>query len=467
MMQPPSGLSPRLTPRLSYLLFRLALVLLCAAAFLALTLPILAANPGDLDPGFGNNGVVAPSLFGGNFLSNAIAIQPDGKIVTAGYDPNPDGLFVVLRHNPDGSFDSNFGNGGVVTSSFSSVNNGPGPVGLALQPDGKLVVVSTKNISYFLKVLVVTRYTITGSLDSSFGQGGVVTTTVDKTTGFFIGVAIQDDGRIIAAGSSANNADQENFSLVRFTAAGSLDNTFGSGGVVTTSIPGRRTRGYGVVIQSSGKIVIAGSSGVNNVPNTGTFVLARYTTNGILDSTFGNSGIVTTSIDSSASGDAVAIQPDDKIIIIGSSGGLTPTSTAFALARYNSNGSLDNDFGSGGVVTATINGYGDGNGIALQPDGKIVAVGTGKTVSNTNTFALARYNSDGSLDNSFGTNGIITPLIGDGGNAWNVAIQPADHKIVVVGNSSLGSEYRYTLVRYFGDASGSTHQVYLPVVLKQ
>jgi uncharacterized delta-60 repeat protein len=444
-------------------LIRLAFVLLCAAVFFSLTLPILAATPGDLDSGFGNGGIVTPTLSMSPFLANTIAIQPDGKIVTAGGNPSAEGLFVVLRHTPDGSLDSSFGNGGVVTTSFSSSYGSPnqGPVGLALQADGKIVVLGTKSISAFSKALAVARYTITGSLDSTFGQNGIVTTTVDKHTGFFIGVAIQSDGKIIAGGSSENNASQENFTVVRYTVTGTLDSTFGSNGVVTTSIAGIKTRGYSVAIQSTGKIVIGGSSGFT------TFALARFTITGSLDSTFGNNGVVTTSIDSVTGGDAVAIQPDDKILIVGSTNGITSTTGTLALARYNTNGSLDSGFGSSGIITTSINGYGDGNGIALQPDGKIIAVGTGKTISNSLTFALLRYHSDGSLDHSFGSNGIVAAPISNYALGYNVAIQP-DHKIVVVGDSTYTSGTRYTLARYFGDMPNldPTRQTYLPVVLK-
>ncbi len=452
-------LRPQITVQLWHIMPRLSLVLLLAAAFFSLTLPVLAADPGDLDPSFGNGGVVTTTLPIGNFLCNAIAIQSDVKIVAAGHDPSPGGLFVVLRHNTDGSLDSSFGNNGVVTSSFNSSFNGPGPVGLALQSDGKMVVVGTKHISSTLDTIALARYTITGSIDSTFGQGGVVTTTIDNSPGLFIAVAIQSDGKIVIGGTSYQ-ASQENFTLVRYTITGTLDNTFGSNGVVTTSIIGRYTLGYGVVIQSNGKIVIAGSSGVTNVVNSGTFALARYTIAGSLDSTFGNGGVVTTPIGSHASGDAVVVQPDDKILIVGSSGDLNISTSTFALARYNPDGSLDNGFGNSGVVTTSVNGYGDGNGVALQPDGKIVVVGSD---SSPPAFALVRYNSDGSPDNSFGNGGVVTTSIANGDVLWTPAIQP-DNKIVAVGG---GFSDGYALARYLGGELAPNPKIYLPVVLKQ
>jgi uncharacterized delta-60 repeat protein len=436
--------------------WRITIVLLLVAAFLSLTLPILATNSGDLDPTFGNGGVITSALPISPFLANTIAIQSNGKIVTAGHDPSANGLFAILRHNSDGSLDNSFGNGGVATSTLSNVFNTSGPVGLVLQTNGKIVIVGTKHISSTLEAIVLARYTIAGSLDSTFGSGGVVTTTIPhRSSVFFIANAIQTDGKIIVAGSS-EQGDHEDFTLARYTINGALDSMFGNSGIVTTSVVGAKTRGYDVVLQSDGKIVVAGSL---DASGSIAFALARYSITGTLDSSFGQGGVVTTSIDSSAELDAVVIQPDDKIIAVGSS--TTGSIYTFALARYNTNGGLDNSFGSSGIVTTTINGYGDGNNIALLPDGKIIAVGSGKTDTNLSTFALARYHDDGNLDNDFGNGGIVAVPISNGETAWNLAIQPDCNKMVLVGG---GIANGYTLARYLGDVQ-ACHS-YLPTLLK-
>ncbi len=354
--------------------------------------------------------------------AQAVAIQADGKIVVAGYSNND---FTLARYNSDGTLDSTFG-GGIVTTDFGgSTDNG---YAVAIQADGMIVVAGTSNNNF-----AMARYTITGTLDSTFNTTGMVTTDFGSTD---IGwaVAIQTDGKIVVAGESNNN-----FALARYNSDGSLDTTsFGTLGKVTTDF-GMNDIGYALVVQADGNIVVAGQSGLD-------FALARYTITGTLDSSFDGDGKVTTNIGTNDDiGYAVALQADGKIVVAGDSwnGG----NYDFALARYNSNGTLDTTFDTDGKVTTAIGSENWSEAVAIQADGKIVVAGEG----NFN-FALARYNSDGTLDNTFGSGGTVTTSFwgNDYGNA--TAVQ-ADGKIVVAGNSLNLGDYYFDLARYWGDAN--------------
>ena len=442
--------------QLSRLLPRLGLLLLCLIGLFSLTLPVLAANPGDLDPSFGNGGVITTTLFS-TATARAVAIQSDGKIIMFGNSQA--NAFALSRHNSDDSLDSGFGNGGGVTTTIgSNISSGED---VAIQLDGKIVVIGFSSNGGPPYTFALARYNNNGSLDSNFGKGGIVTTTIG-TYAFGFAVAIQPDGKIIVAGNSSIGG-WISFALARYKSNGSLDSSFGSSGIVTTSF-GHNDHGGAVVIQSDGKIVVGG---IHSAGGEDSFALARYNSNGSLDSSFGSSGIVINPVGKLATHGDIAIQSDGKIIFIGASS-TNDVSLHFnaTLARYNVNGSLDSGFGNSGIVTTSIGSDIFGNAIAIQPDGKIVVIGGSYYNNQFVTSALARYTITGSLDSNFGTDGIVTTTVDLSSDGSDIAIQP-DGKIVAAGSSYDGSQGRFTLARYFGDSTNLTRQVYLPVVLKQ
>ena len=388
---------------------------------------------GSLDATFGNDGIVSTDI-GSNDAANAIAIQSDGKIVVSGTSG-------LVRYNTNGILDTTFGTGGIVTG-----RGRPGR-SIAIQSDDKIMVVFERYEErppplppIITNELV--RFTINGSLDTTFGESGIVTTNTtfggitDEEGG---SIAIQSDGKIVVAGN--NN-------LGRYTNTGTLDTTFGNGGMATTA---KNIYATCIAIQKDGKIVVGGVS-QNSSKND--FALVRYNTNGSLDSTFGNAGIMTTSIGISSVVYSIAIQSNGKIVMGGYSFSYKDTVQVFALVRYTSNGSLDNTFGNGGIVTlATSSTYSIVQSVAIQSDGKIIAVGTisPNTINldryfyNNGKMCLVRFTTNGSLDNNFG---IITTTVGgkktcldDRGNA--TAIQ-SDGKIIVAGTS----DQKYALIRY-------------------
>ena len=306
------------------------------------------------------------------------------------------------------------------------------------------------------------RYKTDGSLDTSFGATGKVTTPIGSGYDYANAVAIQSDGKIVAAGSASNSSNYD-FALVRYDTEGLLDTSFNTTGIVIIAIGSGYDYANAVVIQSGGKIVVAGTSYNGNDYD---FTLARYNTNGSLDTSFGASvlcpilsnctGIVTTDIGGSSNDSAksVAIQPDGKIVAVGHAS--NSNDTDFALVRYNAGGSLDTSFNTTGIVIIAIgSGYDTAWSVAIQPDGKIVVAGSAQIGGNLD-LALVRYNTDGSLDTSFGANGMVTTAIGsDSDAAYAVAIQPDDNqpngKIVVAGVASNSTGKDFALVRYNTD----------------
>ena len=394
---------------------------------------VTQASGTTLDLGFGDGGEVRTEALTD---AEAVILQPDGKIVAAGHGA---GNFALARYASDGSLDPTFGTAGTVTTGFGIGGPDEG-FDAAIQADGKIVVVGRVygTASYDFGVA---RYNTDGSLDAGFGTGGTVTTDFGGGADYAQGVTIQPDGKIVVAGHARLGIDND-FAVARYNTDGSPDTTFGSGGIVTTNIAGVTDLGQAVALQSDGRIVVAGQ-----VDPVGGFyyhfALARYTTNGSLDTTFGNFGTV---VGDEGSAYAVAVQPDDQIVVAGDALG-TALNYDFALARYDANGGPDSAFGSGGRTTTDF-GVGDdfGAGLAVQPDGRIVVVGR-STSTTIYDLAVARYQSDGSLDTSFGSGGTLTTdLNGSGDSGQDVALQP-DGKLVIAGYAARGFTTDFALVR--------------------
>jgi uncharacterized delta-60 repeat protein len=345
----------------------------------------------------------------------------------------------ITAYTQTGSPDPLFGTGGIVTTSFGPVNIGSGSV--AVQSDGKIVMAgylfNGSNTTFTLA-----RYNTDGSLDNSFDGDGKLTTLIG-TACEANAVVIQTDGKIIVAGSNYDNggSGDDMFTLARYNTNGSLDNTFDADGIVTTVFAGTISDiAHAIVLQTDGKIVVAGS---HHNGSTIDLALARYNTDGSLDNTFDTDGKLTTAIGSSDEiAYSIALQTDGKIVVAGNSdiGG----NNDFALVRYNTNGSLDNTFDGDGKLTTSIGFAQDAAGLAIQTDGKILIAG-----SDGSNFIAARFNADGSLDNTFDGDGkVITPVgTSNSAEANYIEIQ-TDGKIVVSGFSFVSTGRDFALVRY-------------------
>lgn len=345
---------------------------------------------------------------------------------------------------------SSLAQSGLLDQSFDNDGIVTTPIGTAdkafavtTQTDGKIVVAGESYDGMQLLVSL-TRYNINGSLDLSFGNNGIVTTQIG-TNDYGRAVAIQADGKIVVAGYSIY-ATQFAFALVRYNTNGSIDNSFGNNGIVITAI-GNDDYGRAVAIQADGKIVVAGSSAAR-------IVVTRYNTDGSLDANFGNNGIVITPYGTYDHPHAVAIQPNGKIVV----GAYTEINSQmiFTVLRYNTNGSLDASFDSDGITSAPIGVDEDrAYSLVLQSDGKIVLAGNSKNGS-LHVFALARFNTNGSLDTGFDNDGIVmTPVGTNDDRVYGVAIQ-ADGKIVAGGYSNNGSQNVFALTRYNTNGSLDT-----------
>jgi uncharacterized delta-60 repeat protein len=362
---------------------------------------------------------------------------------------NNDFDFALVRYNPDGSLDTSFGPGGSVTTDF----NGGYDAGfaLAIQPDDKIVVAGTAyNNPSNCKDFALARYNPDGSLDDSFGSRGKVLTNALISDDEINSVVIQPDGKIVAAGTTSNCDPYSNwgsdFALARYNPDGSLDNTFGSGGITITDFK-FFDFGSAVALKSDGKIVVTGAIGTPSetceiVCDIG---VASYNPDGSPDSTFGTNGKVTTRFFGFFEwARAVAVQSDGKIIIAGIASDIS--SCDIALARYNPDGSLDPTFDSDGKVTTDFEGWFDtALALTIQPDGKIIAAGNVSRDIETYS-AIVRYNADGSLDTTFGSDGIAYNKFGYSGFSA-VALQ-SDGKIVTTGNT--------ILARYHGKTDKGT-----------
>ncbi len=420
---------------------KLSLGLAAFGLFLWSAAPISAA-PGDLDLTFGNGGKVVTPIGSDNDYSFGAAIQSDGKIVLAGESFNGTNRdFALARYNTDGSLDTSFGSGGKAVTPIGSSDESAGD--LVIQSDGKIIVAGYSYNANSLIDFALVRYNTDGSLDTSFGIGGKVVTPFGSVGSDLViahAIAIQSDGKIVAAGRSFGEFNK--FALARYNTNGSLDTSFGTGGKLTTQISGNSNdEAYAVAILSDGKIVAVGRSfnGANY-----DFAIVKYNTNGSLDTNFGTGGKVTTNINNNDNALAVSIQSDNKIVVGGHSIGSNEEGD-FTITRYKTDGSLDTSFGSGGKQTTDISNNDLAYALTIQSDGRILLAG----IVNGN-FAMARYNTDGSLDASFGSGGKVLTTVSNGSIINGLVIQ-SDGKIVAAGYSNNGTNVDFALARYYGD----------------
>jgi uncharacterized delta-60 repeat protein len=449
---------------------------------------------GSPDTSFGpnHNGEVL-TAFAKPAVATAVAMESDGKILVAGYTlayASVTGDFALARYNADGSLDTSFGTGGLVTTGFAIFGTDAGNMAncIVIDSAGRIVLggYTTDPISTN-SLFALARYTVNGILDRTFGTGGEVVTQLSGSDYSGIDAAALDArGRIVVAGYYATGTDNTGnpatrFALARYNTNGSLDRTFGSGGEVITNIrTGNDDSANGLTIQPDGKIVAAGSTYDPN-KSLRDFALARYTTGGNLDKTFGIGGTVVTDFGNTGFSDinAVTLDAQGRIAVAGyTSPGYNHNPVAydslpaFALARYTSSGSLDKSFGTGGEVVGTglPGGLEAAKGIARGPNGQLLVVGVRLSllVGTYGDFALARYNVNGSLDQSFGTLGqVSTPLTAPVNSNLDVVAAQPDGKLIVAA-SLLGPNGDVGILRLNKDGSldttfGNGGEVFAPL----
>src|SRR5712691_4314784 len=422
------------------------------------------AADGDLDPTFGSGGQVTTDFYRSTDIAFAVALQTDGKLVVVGttYTNNDYSGedFAIARYNTDGTLDTTFGRGGKVRTDFPGLAAVVSAV--VVQPDGKIVVAGGAFPDFtFLGDFELVRYNPDGSLDTSFGSGGIVTTSFPGQGSYAFALALQSYGKIIAAGTDFVNFSSEDnsntdFALERYNPDGTPDTTFGNGGQVTTDFDGFNDDVFSILIQADGKIVAVGSA--KNPATFYDFAAVRYLANGAIDTTFGVAGKVRTDFGHADFDQArsAALQPDGKIVAAGTTIFNNGLSEPFAVARYNSNGTLDTTFDSDGKLFIDFGSFDQtAYKVLLQPDGKIVTAGYPNTESSDSDFLLARCNTNGSLDTTFGVGGKVRTSFGDlNGGAYGAVLQP-DGKIAAVGFQATSTNRfaEFALARYLGSSS--------------
>ena len=443
---------------------------LLAAAVLGAVMPA-SAYPGDRDPEFGVAGSVALNPAGQDGIEASSALlQPDGKLVIT-FNGVRD-AFAIRRYLADGSPDLTFGDEGTASVRASNgAMSGPAALaaGSAVQPDGKIVVVgravtsdcsphSYTNCAYAkrqVQSFTLARFSADGSLDLGFGiadhgftgnSTGSVRTLFDGRGGAAKAAAIQPDGKIVAAGTAGEDALTE-IAVARYQPDGSLDPSFGNGGTVTTPV-GRSSAASSVMVQPDGKVVVAGSTG-DPYSVTGAFAVVRYQADGSLDTTFGTNGIATTAIGELAGVTSGALQADGRIVVAGFARPAGTQDYTFALARYRPDGSLDSGFGKNGTVTTAVGDSSQANALVAQPDGTFVAAGSTLTrgARPARQMALVLYTSKGSLGPGFGSGGKVRALAANRAHdvAYGLALQP-DGKLIAAGTS---------VIRFAGSQGGA------------
>ncbi|WP_295823661.1 hypothetical protein, partial [uncultured Deinococcus sp.] len=407
------------------------------------TVTVTVRGPaGSLDTTFGAGGISRNPIGQAEDYGYAAALQPDGKLILVGSVKGPTFEdFGVVRFTRDGALDPTFGTGGKVVIDFAGDRETARAV--AVQRDGKIVVAGGTRVPGDGERFALLRLNANGSVDTSFGSGGTLTTAFPGSDGDRAdALIIQPDGKIVVGGqaSFSTSTTGVDFALARYLPSGALDTSFGTGGRVTTPVSSNAGSDKIFALALQGDRIVAAGGDV--------FQLTRYTAAGVLDTSFGTGGKVEKVFPSSSGATSVVVDAEKRLVV----GGQDQMNTA--VVRLNENGALDTRFGSGGRTVLKLNpsNWNVTTGVAVQSDGKIVTGGwvyEGNT-SNDN-FAVTRLTASGQVDTAFGTNG--TTVTKGGANTRSTAraalLQPDDRipatRIVLAGDS----DYDFTLTRYW------------------
>ncbi|MEI7492519.1 MAG: hypothetical protein WCK92_14055 [Bacteroidota bacterium] len=371
-------------------------------------------------------------------IANSVVIAPDGNMFVSGYTNS---RFTLFKITAGGRLVTSFGSKGIVKTSLKS---GEDLLSSILLFSNNKILVSGSAYNGQHNDFAMLKFLPQGIIDTTFGTNGMFLMHARGGSDIASSMALQPDGKIIVVGSSSDG-NYDAFALARFKPEGVPDPSFGKNGMVVTDVRYGDDRINDVAIQPDGKIVVAGSSNTK-------LGAARYLANGELDRSFGNNGITLTSVnDCEDIASAIVLQGDGKIVVAGSS--FNGESFDFALVRYTTQGKPDASFGKGGIVVTSLgNGDDKVSDLLIQPDGKLVAGGSSFN-GQSDDFALARYNHDGTLDKSFGNKGIVITSVQKGDeHIYSLALQ-GDGKIVAAGNTNNGYNNDFIILRFMPDGS--------------
>ncbi len=402
------------------------------------------AQSGVLDPTFGAGGVVVAPLGPNDEFGEALAIQADDRIVVAGYAIAANDDFAVARFNLDGTLDASFGGtGAVVTPIGSDVDRA---FAVAVQPDQKIVVAGFRR-QEGVEAFALARYLPDGTLDPTFDGDGKVVTQIGSLEDTAYAVAVQGDGKIVAAGFTRTSQNKD-LAVVRYLPNGSLDPAFGAAGKAVLHVGGD-DEAAAIAIQGDGKIVVAGYTSVAGRD----LLVVRFTATGLPDPTFNGTGFQVVEFGTGNSfGEGVVLEPGGKILAAGYAH--VGSVDHFAVTRLTASGALDPTLAGTGKLTTPVGTTAQGQAIALDANGRFVVAGTAR-ISGNDDVAIVRYNADGSIDTAFGGTGIVTQTLGTGADQGKAVAIQSDAKVLAAGTARSGNFEDFGLVRYLIDDCGN------------
>ena len=354
----------------------------------------------------------------------------------------------AVVHAADGDLDTSFDTDGVASINISGTGLSDYGAAVAVQPDGKIIMGGAANSHNDFGLI---RLNPNGTFDTTFSGDGKQISNLVAGADEIVALAIQSDGKIIAGGIAHNGTNMD-YVVARYLTNGSLDTTFDTDGFNTVSLSSDHDYAEDVLVQPDGKIIIIGST-TNATDDIG---MARFNSNGTLDSTFGSGGKVTTAISGSTrdNGYGAALQSDGKIVVVGA---VLNSSLDIAVVRYNSDGSLDTTFDTDGKVSTDVGGiYNEGKDVVIQSDGKIVVSATSQSASTGTDFMSLRYNSNGTLDTSYSGDGVLPITVGSGTDIVYASALQTDDKLLISGTTTSGSNQNMAVVRVKTDGTLDT-----------
>lgn len=422
----------------------LKLNLLLIAIFFIL---IINAQVPIRDVTFSFDGHVRTPIGTNNEYVRTVLVQPDNKIIATGHQTDHPTFgpqrFALVRYLYNGDLDTAFGVNGKVTTAFQSQN---WCLSSALQTDGKIVAAGQSSTGF-----CIARYTTNGSIDSTFGTNGYTVLASSGGSSSISSICILTDGSILALGS-AQVPSTSNFELklVKFTANGFLDTSFGNSGVVLPGFAYESVSPSKILVQPNGEIIVAGKFTYTlSTVTVNIGFLAKFTANGSINTSFGNNGISTTN--TMLGINDLALDINNKFVAVGNIGTNAQGTTGdVSVARFNNDGSIDTTFAQNGSRSVSVDSYAEyANAVLVQPDGKILLGGSffnfvGGTVTDC---LIIRFTSDGDLDPSFGTNGVFKTGVCSGTDAISAMAFDSDFKLIVGGQGNYGSNFDFIVGR--------------------
>lgn len=405
----------------------------------------LQAQSGDLDATFNGNGVAIGNYTEDNNSADAMVVQADGKIVVAGGTGYASNIEIgVSRLNTDGTVDTTFGTDGVTLINSGWIKSFV--YDMDVQPDGKIVLAGYRWNNETGDFLMV-RLNEDGSLDDSFGTNGIAIIDNGETE-VAESFTILPDGKFIISGYVFDN-----FSMIRINHDGTVDTTFGNNGWVITEFGDSSSYSFVTTVNADGRIVLGGM--LLGFDNKYKYAAAAYNSDGSLDTSFGTDGKVILNVGNDNDFGIRLIQLEDGKILFGGHSyyGTNPLRYELAVARLNSDGSMDTSYGNNGVFKSRFvtNGESYLADMVLQADGKLVLTGPANE-SGTYTFGITRATADGQLDTTFGDAGkVITYIDLNNSESFNISLQ-TDGKILVSGDTyPAGNTAQFFIARYLND----------------